>query len=133
MSTIQLIILGFGVLMAATAYGPTVVKFALSKLKKPDANVNFPLPPVVDLPPKIDFPSIVNEPARVSTSTEFADIVIQWEKLTDMLIEADMKDSAKELKDLLVHMAQEYKTDAPVPAPVKKEATSLFAIQSLMS
>jgi hypothetical protein len=81
---------------------------------------------------KIDFPSIVHGPILVEESTDFADIVIQWEKLTDMLVAAGMKDSAKELKDLLVHMAQEYKTDAQV-APVKKEATSLFAIQSLMS
>jgi len=129
MNTIQLILLGLGVVIALGAYGSTIVKFALSKLGKTSPT----LPPiVVDLPHKIDFPSIVNEPARVSTSTEFADIVIQWEKLTDMLMDADMKDSAKELKDLLVHMAQEYKTDAPV-APVKKEAASLFAIQSLMS
>jgi hypothetical protein len=128
MSTIQLILLGLGVVIALGAYGSTIAKFALSKFSKTSPTVNVPAP--IDFPSKIEFPSV---PTRVATSTEFADIVIQWEKLADMLIEADMKDSAKELKDLLVNMAQEYKTDTPVAAPVKKETTNLFAIQSLMS
>lgn len=130
MSTIQLILIGLGVLLALGAYGPVIAKFIASKFKKTSPTINFPLPPQIE---KIDYPSVTGELIRVEgVSTEFADIVIQWEKLADMLIKADMKDSAKELKDLLVNMAQEYKTDVTV-APVKKEAASLFAIQSLMS
>lgn len=130
MSTIQIILVVVGVVIAFGAYGQSIVNFFRPKKTAPV------IVSQVNLPNDFNFPSVTAELIKVKeTSTELSEIVIQWEKLTDMLISANMKDSAKELKGVLVHMAKEYKqetTPLVSVAPVKKE-TNLFAIQSLMS
>lgn len=118
MNTIQLILLGLGVLIVSGAYGQTAVDFIRSRLKKPETVNNLP-----------DTPVIKSEILTINRTTDFAEIVVQWEELTNMLIAAGMKDSAKELKGILVHMAQEYRTEATVQK-VEKENNG---IQSLIS
>lgn len=125
MSNLQLVLVGVGVLIALSSYGKPILDFVISKFKKKsDPVIVFPDTPIV-------------EPVKKEVSADLSEIVTQWEVLNAMLLSAGMTNSAKELKELLIQMATEYKQDIPVAKPMiietNNDTANISILQTLMS
>lgn len=99
MTTIQIALLVVGVLIALSAYGKEMIMFA----SKPFINQT----PEVEVPISPDRP----DPREIDVDSGFSFVVEGWETFVNTLIRHDMPECAEDMKDLLVKMAQEYRSE----------------------
>lgn len=130
MDMIQYILLAVGVLIALSSYAEQI-KSMLGNLislitpKKveptPDPVVIIrptpnPTPTVPEyVPPVIedDFPEPLNVdiPEEELQTVRLVDIIIEWERLVDLLERSDMSECNVDMKNLLIKMATEYRSE----------------------